>query len=163
MAEKRRSRKKASSRKSKARKKSKARQGVLWPIFKWTLTASVWGLIMLGGVLAYYAYDLPDISKALVAERRATVTVKAADGATLAQLGNLYGSPVRLRDLPPALPMAIMATEDRRFYWHLGVDFIGLARAMYSNLRAGRVVQGRHLHVRGGGRHDRLDGSVPRS
>ena len=142
MAEKRRSRKKASSQKSKAQKKSKAQQGVLWPIFKWTLTASVWGLIMLGGVLAYYAYDLPDISKALVAERQATVTVKAADGATLAQIGDFYGSPVRLRDLPPALPMAIMATEDRRFYWHLGVDFIGLARAMYSNLRAGRVVQG---------------------
>ena len=146
MAEKRRSRKKASSRKTKARKKSNARQGVrhgvLWPIFKWTLTASVWGLIMLGGVLAYYAYDLPDVSEALTAERRATITVKSADGTTLAQLGDLYGSPVRLRDLPPALPMAIMATEDRRFYWHFGIDVIGLARAMYSNIRAGRIVQG---------------------
>lgn len=38
--------------------------------------------------------------------------------------------------------MAIMATEDRRFYWHLGIDFIGLARAMVANLQAGRVVQG---------------------
>ena len=142
MAEKRRTRKKARSKKSKARKRSQARQGVLWPIFKWTLTASVWGLIVFGGVLAYYAYTLPDIGTALMAERRATITIKAADGTTLAHVGDLYGAPVRLRDLPPALPMAIMATEDRRFYWHLGVDFIGLARAMVANVRAGRVVQG---------------------
>lgn len=138
----RRTRRKSRSRKTKSRKKSQSRQGVLWAISKWTLTMSVWGLIVLGGVLAFYAYDLPDISKALTAERRATITVKAADGTTLTHIGDLYGTPVRLRDLPPALPMAIMATEDRRFYWHLGVDFIGLARAAFANFQAGRVVQG---------------------
>ncbi len=127
--------------KSKARK-AKTQQGILWPIVKWTLTMSVWGLIMLGGVLAYYAYTLPDISAAMQVQRRATITIKAADGTTLAHIGDLYGNPVQLRDLPAALPMAVMATEDRRFYKHLGVDFIGLARAAFANIRAGRVVQG---------------------
>ena len=36
----------------------------------------------------------------------------------------------------------MIATEDRRFYSHFGIDLIGLARAAYANLRAGRVVQG---------------------
>ncbi|MEL0105425.1 MAG: PBP1A family penicillin-binding protein [Rhodospirillaceae bacterium] len=142
MAAKRRTRKKPRPKKSKSRKKTHSRQGLLWTLSKWTLTMSVWGLIFFGAVVAFYAYDLPDVSKALTAERRATITIKAADGATLAHIGDLYGTPVHLRDLPPSLPMAIMATEDRRFYWHLGIDFIGLARAMVANLQAGRVVQG---------------------
>ena len=36
----------------------------------------------------------------------------------------------------------MIATEDQRFYWHFGVDPIGLARALVINLRAGHVVQG---------------------
>ncbi|MEQ8195985.1 MAG: biosynthetic peptidoglycan transglycosylase, partial [Rhodospirillales bacterium] len=123
-------------------RKSKVRQGVLWPFFKWTLTACVWGLILLGGVLAYYAYDLPDIDTALGEARRAAITVKAADGSDLATLGDIYAVPVHLRDLPPALPLAVIATEDRRFYRHFGIDLIGLARAMAANVQAGRIVQG---------------------
>jgi penicillin-binding protein 1A len=44
--------------------------------------------------------------------------------------------------LPKYLPQALIATEDRRFYSHFGIDPIGLARATYANLRAGHVVQG---------------------
>jgi penicillin-binding protein 1A len=47
-----------------------------------------------------------------------------------------------LRDMPPHLPQAVIATEDRRFYEHAGVDPYGLARAMWTNLLAMRVVQG---------------------
>ncbi len=57
-------------------------------------------------------------------------------------VGDLYGMPVTLSDLPISLPRAVMATEDRRFYDHFGIDIIGLARALWVNLRAGRVVQG---------------------
>ena len=50
--------------------------------------------------------------------------------------------PISIRDLPPHLPQAVLATEDRRFYEHFGMDIIGFARAALANLKAGRVVQG---------------------
>ena len=103
---------------------------------------AVWGIVGLGAMVAWYAYDLPDVDRALAASRRPTVTIVAADGSVLAKLGDLYGTPVRLEDLPPALPQAVLATEDRRFYSHFGLDVIGLARAAFANLRAGAIVQG---------------------
>src|SRR5260370_7861008 len=42
----------------------------------------------------------------------------------------------------PSLPKAVIATEDRRSYSHFGVDPIGLARAAFANIAAGRIVQG---------------------
>ncbi len=108
----------------------------------WALIGGIWGGVALGGVLAFYAYDLPDVDDAFTATRRPGITVLANDGSELASVGDLYGMPVTLRDLPPALPQAVIATEDRRFYHHFGLDVIGLARAMWTNIRAGRIRQG---------------------
>ena len=44
--------------------------------------------------------------------------------------------------IPSFFTKAIVAAEDSHFYEHWGVDFLGIARAMYANLKAGRVVQG---------------------
>jgi penicillin-binding protein 1A len=49
---------------------------------------------------------------------------------------------VPLGQMPPALKQAIIATEDARFYSHLGVDPMGIARAVYQNFRRGRIVEG---------------------
>ncbi len=49
---------------------------------------------------------------------------------------------LKLEDTPPDLINAVLAVEDRQFYSHFGVNPIGIARALWSNLRAGRVVQG---------------------
>jgi penicillin-binding protein 1C len=50
--------------------------------------------------------------------------------------------PVELSELPPELPRALVASEDRRFYHHLGVDPMAVFRAAWSNVRAGEVVSG---------------------
>lgn len=50
--------------------------------------------------------------------------------------------PVSLSDVPPALVNAVIAVEDQRFYSHYGVDPIGILRALWTNVRAGAVVQG---------------------
>lgn len=50
--------------------------------------------------------------------------------------------PVSLNDVPADLVDAIIAVEDQRFYSHHGIDPFGIARALWSNLRAGQVVQG---------------------
>ena len=70
------------------------------------------------------------------------ITVVAADGSILEQRGAFNGVFVALRDLPPQLPQAVIATEDRRFYQHFGIDVIGFARAIVANLKAGHIVQG---------------------
>lgn len=49
---------------------------------------------------------------------------------------------VTLEEVPPGLVAALLATEDRRFLAHRGVDPLGIARAAWANLRAGRTVQG---------------------
>jgi 1A family penicillin-binding protein len=48
----------------------------------------------------------------------------------------------RLSDFSPYLPKAVVASEDSRFYWHFGVDPYGIARALVTNLRGGRIRQG---------------------
>ena len=104
--------------------------------------AAVWGVIALGGLVAWYALDLPDIEGALARGRAPTVRFLAADGRELAAVGDLYGVPVRLGELPPVLPAAVLSMEDRRFYNHFGIDIIGLVRAAVANAGAGRIVQG---------------------
>ncbi|MCB0336242.1 MAG: transglycosylase domain-containing protein, partial [Bdellovibrionales bacterium] len=49
---------------------------------------------------------------------------------------------IPLRSIPQVVPDAIIAIEDERFYSHFGIDIIGVARAMFANLQARRVVQG---------------------
>ena len=111
-------------------------------LLMWATTLGIWGCLVLGAILAYYAYDLPNIDNAMEVERRPGLTLLSADGQILATSGDLYGEAVQLRDLPDHVPQAIMATEDRRFYDHFGIDVIGLARAMVTNLAAGRIRQG---------------------
>jgi len=105
-------------------------------------TLAVWAAIAVMGIFGFYAYDLPDVDDALARTRRPTVTLLARDGAHLLTLGDIHGLAVKLNDLPPALSQAVLATEDRRFYSHFGLDPIGLARATLANMRAGRIVQG---------------------
>ena len=93
-----------------------------WPIFKFLATAAVWTVIAVIVVLGWYALGLPDVDDALKVTRRPTVTLLSADGSVFATRGDLYGVPVRVNNLPETLTEAIIATEDRRFYSHFGLD-----------------------------------------
>ncbi|MBK1661979.1 transpeptidase-transglycosylase [Paracraurococcus ruber] len=116
------------------------RRGRRW--LGWLVQGLVFGGLGLFALLLFFAWDLPRVDGVPQATRRPSVTLLAADGTLLATQGDLYGETVRLRDLPPALPAALMAVEDRRFRHHWGLDPIGLARAAVANWRAGEVVQG---------------------
>jgi penicillin-binding protein 1A len=102
----------------------------------------LWGLIVGGGVIGYFAMTLPDTSRLAVAERRPTLTILAADGSVVATFGDLFGRPLTLSEMSPYLPEAVIATEDRRFYENIGIDPIGMMRAAIADLRAGRIVEG---------------------
>ncbi|NYZ15962.1 penicillin-binding protein 1A [Azospirillum sp. RWY-5-1] len=98
--------------------------------------------MVVAAALAWFAYDLPDVSKVAQAERRASIVVQAADGSEFARFGDLHGTVVRTAEMPEHLVNAVLAIEDRRFRYHFGIDPIGLARAFYTNWRSGRTVQG---------------------
>lgn len=107
------------------------------------LAALAWAAIFIGVVLVGLPLLLPDPPKALFAyDRQRVVKVFDVNGQTIGTRGLSHAGPVALKDLPPYLPEAVLAVEDRRFYWHMGVDVFGLARAAWENWQAGAVVQG---------------------
>ena len=119
-----------------------ARPRGFWRILlHWAAVTCIWGLLALAGLVGWYVLDLPDPDM-LARGRQGSVTVLAADGAVLATYGELHGAALHYDDLPPALVQAVLATEDRRFFDHVGVDLRGIARAAWANLRAGGVVEG---------------------
>ncbi len=63
-------------------------------------------------------------------------------GNTIGHRGIIHEDSVPIDELPDHLIKAVLATEDRRFFDHFGIDFLGLARAMNENAKAGGVVQG---------------------
>jgi penicillin-binding protein 1A len=107
------------------------------------LTAAVWAVLGVAAVVAWYARDLPDIADLEKAGiRKPTVTVLAVDGSVIARYGEIHGEAVRVRDLPPYLPRAFLAIEDRRFYEHPGIDVLGIFRAGLRNLSSGGIREG---------------------
>ena len=136
----------SSSRGSAPRRSRRAQRGlagrILRPVLRWGFLLGFWGLVALSGLLAWHAYQLPDIADLERYTRPGSVQMADASGSMFASYGPLHGEPVTVDQMPAHLPNAVIAIEDRRFRDHVGLDPIGLARALYANLRAGRVVQG---------------------
>ena len=73
----------------------------------------------------------------------ANTFVYAADGSFLGSIpADRNRSPVALKRMSAWLPAATVSVEDRRFYEHGGIDYVGIARAMWTDLSAGKVVEG---------------------
>ncbi len=135
--------KKTAKKKTKKKKNTKTqKRSVLGFLFKWAFVLGLWCMIILGGIFAYYAQELPDITKEASFERKRAIIVEDRNGDVVARYGEIVGNKVSVDDLPPYLVQAVIATEDRRFYHHFGLDPLGLARAMFVNVREGKVTQG---------------------
>jgi penicillin-binding protein 1A len=127
---------------AKPRTRQRRRRSLVGGAFRLTVLLCLWAGILGAGVLAYFALTLPDTKQLTVAERRPSITILADDGSLVATFGDLFGQPLTLKEISPWLPKAVIATEDRRFYSHFGIDPIGLLRAGFADLRSGHVVQG---------------------
>lgn len=71
-----------------------------------------------------------------------SVTFTDRYGNEIGQRGILQGESIPVDQLPDIVTKAVLATEDRRFYEHTGLDYLGLVRALATNVRANEVVQG---------------------
>ncbi|MBS0186270.1 MAG: PBP1A family penicillin-binding protein [Proteobacteria bacterium] len=111
-------------------------------LLKWFFLFLVWGVILGGFILGYFAYDLPNLESLKPGVRRPSITFKSFQGKTLCTYGDSQEKNYTLNEISPLLIKAVIAIEDRRFYTHKGIDLIGIARAFWINMRQKSVVQG---------------------
>jgi len=159
-AKKTRRKKRGSQKKSSAKKRGLLFTLVFWPfivVAHWTRNMNFFlrwpvrifgSLILMGAfigalVAALYLtrampYDLDEVS-----EMPARTVVYARDGRT--ELGRIHGSNrylIGYDDVSPNFRHALLAREDTRYYYHFGVDLIGLVRATVENIKRKKLVQG---------------------
>ncbi|NVO26069.1 penicillin-binding protein [Donghicola sp. C2-DW-16] len=113
--------------------------GLIWRIiwgFGWRI-GMIGALIIGAGVLYIYS-TLPPVADLVDGRARGSVTLLDRNGSVFAWRGDQFGGMVTAENVSPYLKNAIVATEDRRFYMHPGVDPIGVASAVKINLSEGR-------------------------
>jgi penicillin-binding protein 1A len=141
------------ARTGKKRRKPRPRRGLVrglvGALFSRLFRAAWWigvrGAVLTAVVLAiataYYVSRIPELEELLDPRDGGSVTLIDTSGETFAWRGQQLGL-TRAEDVSPHLVNAVIATEDRRFYWHFGIDVQGTLRALMVNLRAGETVQG---------------------
>ena len=112
--------------------------GLVWRV----IWGSLWRLalvfaLILFGASAYYYGTLPEAAALFDGRARGSVTMLDREGKVFAWRGETFGT-VTSDKIAPVLKQAVIATEDRRFYSHLGIDPRGIASAIKINLSEGR-------------------------
>jgi penicillin-binding protein 1A len=102
--------------------------------------------LAVGGLALMYALATPaflemDESK-ILGTGKYSVKFVDAGGREIGQRGILHNDAVPLDEIPDHMVKATLATEDRRFFEHFGVDVLGTVRALATNINAGETVQG---------------------
>lgn len=116
---------------------------VLWHVFVLTVFAIVCAFAAIV-VFGAYARTVPtqpnfhDIKKSV----STSTTITAADGTLLAEIAGQRREWVPYAEIPPLVIHAFIAIEDNRFFLHGALDFIGLVRATWTNIRFGSIRQG---------------------
>ena len=126
----------------KAKRASGGMTGFLGRVIYWCIVLGIWGAIGVGGIVLYYGARMPSASSWSIPERPPNLKVVSVEGTVIANRGATGGEALALEDMSPFIPQAVIAIEDRRFYSHFGVDPLGLARAIVTNIASGRTVQG---------------------
>ena len=108
--------------------------GVLWGL-AWR-TAAI-GALVYAGIVGYFYAQLPEVDALIDGRARGSVTMLDRNGEVFAWRGETFGM-VTADSVSKVLHDAIVATEDKRFYWHLGISPRGIASAIRINLSEGR-------------------------
>lgn len=143
-----------SSRNSKTRKKTstnypsyraaRARResGFVAHIKRFIFKSALYGTLAVTLFLGVLMLTLPNIDDLNKVTKAQSVLIKSEDGQIIGSFGDVYGEYISYKDFPSTLISAVIATEDRNFRHHFGIDPIGLLRATIANIKAGHVVQG---------------------
>ena len=100
------------------------------------------GILSAGGLLWYYAQDLPDLGQLQNYQPSLVTQVYSSDKRLIGQFFIERRILTPLPQIPEHLRRAVIAVEDVRFFEHPGLDYIGILRAAWTNLRRGGKVEG---------------------
>ena len=104
-------------------------------LLRWALLGAlglaVLGLIAVGTLYYMVSSRLPDVATLRHVELQEPMYVYARDGRLMAIYGETRRYPVRISEVPQQVRQAFIAVEDNRFYQHHGVDYKGVARAVW--------------------------------
>ncbi|MEL7353731.1 MAG: transglycosylase domain-containing protein [Cyanobacteria bacterium P01_A01_bin.116] len=119
------------------------------PLYMNVIRYGLYGATGLTGLLAFWIVGLqwPKITIKPLPESVQGPVLVTAEGAqgreALNELPNIaHREKKRLQEYSPYLPKAVVASEDSRFYWHIGVDPWGIARALKTNIADGAIREG---------------------
>lgn len=106
----------------------------------WRLASrlALMGALVVGLAVLYVYAQLPAMTALLDGRTRGSVTLLDREGEVFAWRGEQFGGQITADTVAPALKNAVIATEDRRFYRHFGLDPVGIAGAVRINLSEGR-------------------------
>ena len=102
-------------------------------------------LFLIGMFVVWVTYcivTLPNVSHLGTKKRNPSITIISSEGTIIGSYGDVYGGIAKINDIPKDLFEAVTIIEDRRFYDHVGIDPIGLVRAVVVNIKKGYMAQG---------------------
>ncbi len=100
------------------------------------------GTLGVAFLVVAYDPDLPRIQRLGDYDPPRATKIYFADGALLGEIFRERRTVVAMERIPRLLVQAVVAAEDAQFYRHAGLDYAGMLRAFFANLRAGRFAQG---------------------
>jgi penicillin-binding protein 1A len=130
-------------RKSKPKKKARrSARAMLTRLAYWSFVLALWLGIAGVGAVVWVGAHLPPIQSLEIPPRPPSISILDVNMRPLATRGDMGGGTLKIKDLPPYLPKAFVAIEDRRFYSHFGVDPVGIGRAVVANVLHRGISQG---------------------
>lgn len=104
-------------------------------IFIWGSAFALLCLIALGTAVYFAASNLPSYSELRDSKAGQTIVLRARDGSEIVSMGPSYGQWLSYDEIPEVMKDAMISVEDRRFRSHIGIDPLGLARAVWVSFR----------------------------
>ena len=130
--------------KTRSKKKNKRSKKIFRILLKLSIAMFVIGIIGITGVFIYFSKDIPNPDK--IVDRSVAESTKIYDRSGEHLLYEIHGEErrtvIKLDQISQHLINATIATEDQDFYKHHGVDFRGIARAIYKDVISGERLQG---------------------
>ena len=110
-------------------------------LIKWLFLIFIWLVLFLSIAVTWSLLNLPE-TESIQISRQPSITFLDKEGRIIASYGDIYGQSIQYENLPKNLVNAVIVTEDKRFFFHPGIDIKGIVRAAIVNLKSGRIVQG---------------------
>jgi penicillin-binding protein 1A len=111
-------------------------------LFVWGGSLALLGVLALIVAVGLTAQNLPNFEQIKTTQSEQMIVVRARDGTQLVSLGPSYGKWTPHDQIPQVMKDAMLSVEDKRYYNHIGIDPIGLARSFWVRFQEGRWKQG---------------------